>query len=152
MANAQTPEVLNLKTLIEPPYDTDVGLLHSSIHVWKLNQTGRQVLQGKNSHNCVKTQKNAQRSTTRWSRTQNNIKIANHVVSGVFGWLRKERSGIRFSHTWQGQVWVHMCGESSGHMAFQSSVVFVAFRHCLTCPAYPTSGVFWIVVGFQVVP
>ena len=32
--NAQTPEVLNLKELIEPPNDTNVGLLHSSIHVY----------------------------------------------------------------------------------------------------------------------
>lgn len=31
MAKAQTPEVLNLKKLIEPPDDTDIGLLHSSI-------------------------------------------------------------------------------------------------------------------------
>ena len=40
MAKAQTPEVLNLKKLIEPPDDTDIGLLHSSIHtgygVWHM--------------------------------------------------------------------------------------------------------------------
>ena len=28
-------------------------------------------------------------------------------------------------------VWVRVCGGSSGHVACQSSVVFVAFRHCL---------------------
>ena len=97
------------------------------------------MLQVKNSYNCVKT--DAQRSTTGWSSTQNNIKIANQVVTGVFGRLRNERSRIHFSHTWLG-VWVQVRGGSSGHMAFQSSVVFV------TRP----SGVFWIVVGFQVVP
>ena len=35
-------------------------------------------------------------------------------------------------------------------LAFQSSVVFVAFRHCLTFPAHPPC-VFWV-AGFQVVP
>ena len=97
--NAQTPEVLNLKKLIEPPYNTDVGLLHSSIHVRKLSQTGRQVLQEKNSYNCVKT--DAQRSTTGWSSTQNNIKIANHVVHCKWGfWMAEEQKkrNTFFSH------------------------------------------------------
>ena len=43
-----------------------------------------------------------------------------------------------FSHTRLG-VWVRVCGGSSGHMAFQSSVVFVAFHHCLTFPTHPLS-------------
>ena len=42
-----------------------------------------------------------------------------------------------FSHT-AGSMGLSERG-SSGHMAFQSSVVFVAFCHCLTCPAYPPS-------------
>ena len=44
----------------------------------------------------------------------------------VFYWLRDERSGKRFSHT-RARLWV-----TSGHVAFQSSVVFVSFHHCLT--------------------
>lgn len=37
------------------------------------------------------------------------ISTANQVVSVVFQWLRNERSGIRFSHTWVGvHVWVQV--------------------------------------------
>ena len=36
-------------------------------------------------------------------------------------------------------------------LAVQSSVVFVAFRHCVTFPAHPPFMCFWV-VGFQVVP
>ena len=94
------------------------------------------MLQGKNSYNCAKT--DAQRSTTGWSSTQNNIKIANHVVSGVFGWLRNKRSGIHFLT--RGWEYGFKCvgGLQVIYTAFQSSVVLVAFHHrCLTCPAYP---------------
>ena len=45
------------------------------------------------------------------------------IISVVFRWLRKERSKKHFSHTQLG-VWVQVCGGSSGHMAFQGSVVF----------------------------
>ena len=54
------------------------------------------------------------------------------VVSVVFYWLRNKRSRKCFSHTWLG-VWVHVSMGSSGHMVFQSSVVFAVICHCLTC-------------------
>ena len=50
--------------------------------------------------------------------------------SVVFLWLRNERSRKRFSHSRVG-VWVRVCEGSLCHVASQSSVVFVAFRHCL---------------------
>ena len=46
------------------------------------------------------------------------------TISVVFCWLRNERSGKHFSHTRLG-VWVRVCRGSSGHMAFQSSVVLL---------------------------
>ena len=49
---------------------------------------------------------------------------------------RKKRKTF-FSHT-AGSISSSVRG-SSGHVAFQSSVVFVAFRHCLTFPAHPPS-------------
>ena len=43
--------------------------------------------------------------------------------------LRNERNEKRFSHTHMG-VWVRVCGGSSGHMVFQSPVIFVALMRC----------------------
>lgn len=56
-------------------------------------------MQGKNSYNCVKT--DAQGSTSGWSSTQNNIKIANHVVHCKWGfWMAEEQKkrNTFFSH------------------------------------------------------
>ena len=49
--------------------------------------------------------------------------------SVVFRWLRNERDEKRFSHTHMG-VWVRVCRGSSGHMVFQSPVIFVAMMRC----------------------
>ena len=61
------------------------------------------MLQGKNSYNCVKT--DAHRSTTGWSSTQNNIKIANHVVHCKWGFSmaeeRKKRNTLFLTHGWE---------------------------------------------------
>ena len=34
-------------------------------------------------------------------------------------------------------VWDQVCGGSSGHMVFQSSVVFFVISHFLACPTHP---------------
>ena len=57
----------------------------------------------------------------------------------VFRTLRNEWSGKQtFFHTELGE-WVQVCGGSSGHMVFQSSVVFVVISHFLACPTHPPS-------------
>ena len=58
------------------------------------------------------------------------------VRSVVFHWLRNERRK-RFSDARLGG-WVCVCRGSSGHIAFDSLFVFVAFRHFWTFPAHPT--------------
>lgn len=56
--NAQTPEVLNLKKLIEQPYHTDVGLAITQLNTCMKAKPNRKTgVAGKNSHNCVKTHK-----------------------------------------------------------------------------------------------
>ena len=64
--------------------------------------------------------------------------IQTEEKSVVFRWLRNKRSGKHFSHTRLG-VWVRVCRGSSGQVAFQNSVVFVAFHHCLTFPTHSPS-------------
>ena len=53
------------------------------------------------------------------------------------GWGTKEAENVFFK-TRLG-VWVWLCRGSSSHIAFQSSVVFLAFHHCLTFPTHPPS-------------
>ena len=94
------------------------------------------MLQVKNSYNCVKT--DAQRSTTGWSSTQNNIKIANYVVHCKWGfWIAEERKkqNTFFSHM-AGSMGSSVWGLFRSYGISKFSVVFVAFCHCLTCPAY----------------
>ena len=73
------------------------------------------------------------------------------VVSVVFYWLRNKRSRKCSSHTPLG-VWIHVSTGSSGHMVFQSSVVFVVICHCLTCLAHPPLMFFFFGFKVHVVP
>ena len=68
------------------------------------------------------------------------------------------KCGFPLAEEWKKQktFFSHMAGnmgssvqESSGHMVFQGLVAFVAFSHCLTCPAHPPCMVFGFFVGFK---
>ena len=60
--------------------------------------------------------------------------------SVVFRWLRNERGGKRFSHTWLG-AWVRVYGGSQ--VTWDVRVHFaIAIRHCLTPPTRPSMSTF----------